>query len=120
MTNLPGRKHVAGGKIVNVFGLNGPSAQLFSQILGIGGKKVMVVSLGSPYLILHYPIIQNYLCTFSTSSTSERAAVKALFGEIRNHARLPITLPGVADRGFAMEWPTVASNIQQKRTPQAQ
>jgi beta-N-acetylhexosaminidase len=116
MTNLPGKKYVAGGKIANVFGLNGQSAQLFSQILGLGGKKVMVISLGSPYLILHYPIIQNYVCTFSTSSTSERAAVKALFGEIHNHARLPITLPGVAVRGFAMEWPTVASTIQEKRT----
>jgi len=111
MTNLPGRKYVAGGKIVKVFGLNGTSAQLFSQILGIGGKKVMVVSLGSPYLILHYPIIQNYVCTFSVSSTSERAAVKALFGEIHNHARLPITLPGVAERGFAIEWPQKAEVI---------
>jgi beta-N-acetylhexosaminidase len=111
MTNLPGRKYVAGGKIVNVFGLNGTTAQLFNQILGIGGNKVMVVSLGSPYLILHYPLIQNYVCTFSISSTSERAAVKALFGEIHNHARLPVTLPGVAEWGFAMEWPQKAGKV---------
>lgn len=111
MTNIPGKKYVAGGKIVNVFGLNGTTAQLFSQILGIGGNKVMVVSLGSPYLILHYPTIQNYVCTFSVSSTSERAAVKALFGEIRNHAKLPVTLPGVAERGFAVEWPQKAGKV---------
>jgi beta-N-acetylhexosaminidase len=111
MTNIPGKKSVAGGKIVNVFGLNGTTAQLFSQILGIGGNKVMVVSLGSPYLILHYPIIQNYVCTFSVSSTSEQAAVKALFGEIRNHARLPVTLPGIAERGFAIEWPQRAMKV---------
>jgi len=112
MTNLPGKKKVAGNKIVKVFGLNGTSAQLFSQILALGGNKVMAVSLGSPYLILYYPIIQNYVCTFSVSSTSERAAVKALFGEIRNSAKLPVTLPGVAARGGAMEWP------QQQRASQ--
>jgi DNA-binding CsgD family transcriptional regulator len=43
MTDLPGRKFIARGKIVNVLGLNGKSAQLFSQILGIGGNTVMVV-----------------------------------------------------------------------------
>jgi beta-N-acetylhexosaminidase len=105
MTNVPGRKYVVNGRIVNVFGLNGPYAQLLSEIVRIAGKKLMAVSLGSPYLILHYPMIQSYSCTFSTSSTSERAAVRALFGEIRNRARLPITLPGVAERGFAIDWP---------------
>jgi beta-N-acetylhexosaminidase len=105
MTNLPGRKAVAGGRIVNVFGMTGICAEVFGQILEIGGKKVIVVSFGSPYLILHYHSIQNYVCTFSVSSTSERAAVKALFGEIHNHARLPISLPGVANIGFAINWP---------------
>jgi beta-N-acetylhexosaminidase len=107
MTNLPGRRaELVGGRTAPVIGMNGHSAQLFSQILGVGGKKVLVVSLGSPYLILHYPIIQSYVCTFSTSSTSEIAAVKALFGEISNRARLPVTLPGIADRGIAIPWPS--------------
>ncbi len=106
MTNLPGKKDVAHGKIVSVVGLNGQSAQLLSQILGAAGQKAMVVSLGSPYLILKFPMIQNYICTFSISSTSERAAVKALFGEIQNHAKLPVTLPGVANRGYSLPWPS--------------
>ena len=106
LTNLPGRKDVAtGGKVVDVIGLNGQSAELFKQIVSIAGPKAIVVSLGSPYLILRYPNIQNYICTFSISSTSERAAVKALFGEIQNKARLPVSLPGVAERGFAIPWP---------------
>lgn len=105
--NVPGKKvEVAGGKIVDVRGMNGSNAQLFRQVLNIGGKKVMVISLGSPYLILQFPTIQNYACTYSISSTSEIASVKALFGEIRNHARLPVTLPGVADRGVGVMWPT--------------
>lgn len=106
MTNLPGRKDMAaGGKVVDVVGLNGQTAELFRQMVTIAGSKAMIVSLGSPYLILHYPAIQNYICTFSISSTSERAAVKALFGEIQNKAKLPVSLPGVAARGFAIAWP---------------
>jgi hypothetical protein len=39
------------------------------------------------------------------ASTSEISAVKALFGEIQNHATLPITLPDIAPRGFSLSWP---------------
>jgi hypothetical protein len=30
------------------------------------------------------------------------SAVRALFGEIQNHAKLPVTLPGIAARGFSL------------------
>ena len=116
ITNLPGRKYAAGSRVVGVYSLMGPSAQLFSQILSLGGKKVTVVTLGSPYLILHYPIIQNYICTYSTATTSEISAVKALFGEIQNHAKLPVTLPGVAKRGFSLPWPIRQKTAQQVST----
>jgi beta-N-acetylhexosaminidase len=74
--------------------------------VGIVPEKTVVVALGSPYLIENYPKIENYICTFSLVSTAEIAAVKALFGEIQSHAKLPVTLPGVASRGFALPWPT--------------
>jgi len=113
MTNLPGKKDMAaGGQVVNVVGLNGQSAELFRQVVDIAGPRAMIVSLGSPYLILRYAIIQNYVCTFSISSTSERAAVKALFGEIQNKAKLPVSLPGVAERGFAIAWPQKRTGTQ--------
>jgi len=35
--------------------------------------------------------------------TSERAAVKALFGEIPIHGKLPVTLPGIAKRGDGID-----------------
>jgi beta-N-acetylhexosaminidase len=40
---------------------------------------------------------------YSWVPTSERAAVKALFGEIPIHGKLPVTLPGVAKRGDGVE-----------------
>ena len=65
-----------------------------------------MVALGSPYLIANFPQIQNYMCTYAMATTSEISVVRALFGEIQNHAKLPVTLPGVAPRGFSLRWPT--------------
>ena len=88
------------------FGLAGPSGQLLQQVVMIASKKAVVIAFGSPYLIESFPQIQTYICTYAMASTSEISAVKALFGEIQNHAKLPVTLPGVAPRGFYLPWLT--------------
>jgi beta-N-acetylhexosaminidase len=67
--------------------------------------KSAIVAFGSPYLIESFPEIQTYICAYAMASSSEVSAVKALFGEIHNHAKLPVTLPGVAPRGFSLSWP---------------
>jgi hypothetical protein len=59
----------------------------------------IVEPMATPYVIQNYLKIQNYVCTYSLTSTAEIAAVKSLFGEIQNHAKLPVALPGVAERG---------------------
>jgi beta-N-acetylhexosaminidase len=64
----------------------------------------VVIALGSPYLIESLPQIQTYICTYAMAPTSETRAVKALFGEVQNHSKLPVTLPGVAPRGFSLPW----------------
>ncbi|HKV64458.1 MAG TPA: glycoside hydrolase family 3 N-terminal domain-containing protein [Candidatus Acidoferrum sp.] len=94
------------GKYVTYFGLAGPSGKLLSQLLEIAPEKTVVLSLGSPYLIESHPEIKTYVCTYAMASTSEISAVKALFGELQNHAKLPVTLPGIAPRGFSLPWPT--------------
>ncbi len=104
--NHSGVRHItAGGKLLSSFGPLGPCSHLLGQVLATSAKKTVVVALGSPYLILNYPEIETYICTYSMPSTSEISAVRALFGEIQNNAKLPITLPGVAPRGFSLPWP---------------
>ncbi len=100
------------GKLVTSFGLLGPSGHLLQQVLTIAPEKTVVVALGSPYLIESFPEIQSYICTYAMASTSEVSAVKALFGEVQNRAKLPVTLPGVAPRGFSLPWPTKYSQQQ--------
>jgi beta-N-acetylhexosaminidase len=74
-----------------------------------------VIALGSPYFIQSYPQTENYICTYSLTPTAEVSAVKALFGDIQNHAKLPVTLPGVADRGFSLPWPAPVRTSDGKR-----
>ncbi len=99
------RQVMSNGKTSTSFGLLGPSGQLLQRVLEAATDKTVVVALGSPYLIESFPNIQTYICAYAMASTSEISAVKALFGEVQNHARLPVTLPGVAERGFALPWP---------------
>ena len=44
----------------------------------------------------------------------QRTAV-ALFGEIQNHAKLPVTLPSIPSRGFSLPWPTQPEDDKQVR-----
>ncbi len=75
------------------------SAGILRGILASAGDRTVVVALGSPYSILNFPGIKSYVCTYSWVTTSERAAAKALTGEIGISGKLPVTLPGVAKRG---------------------
>lgn len=102
------RQAVINGKSITIFGLLGPSSELLNKIVWAAPEKTMVVSLGSPYLIENYPGIQTYICTYAIASTSEISAVKALFGEIQNDAKLPVTLPGIAPRASSVPWRTQA------------
>jgi beta-N-acetylhexosaminidase len=107
------RHIVADGKLLSSFGPLGPSGHLLEQILTAAADKTVVIALGSPYLIINYPEIRTYICTYSQPSTSEISAVKALFGEIQNHAKLPVTLPGIAPRGFSLPWPAQHQSSEQ-------
>jgi beta-N-acetylhexosaminidase len=53
-------------------------------------------------------MVQNYLCTYSFTTVSELSAIRALFGEIAIRGRLPVTIPGVAQRGEGIDRPQQA------------
>lgn len=100
-----GRQVISRGRVVTAVGLSGGGEEFIDNVLNAGPKKTMVIALGSPYLIGDHPQIQNYICTYSLTPTAEISAVRALFGEIHNHAKLPVSLPGEAPRGFSLPWP---------------
>jgi beta-N-acetylhexosaminidase len=99
---VAGKQIMVNGKLVNTVGLEQASGQLLMQVLDVAAEKTAVVALGSPYLVQNYGAVQNYICTYSNATTSELSAVKALFGELTPHGKLPVTLPGIAERGFSL------------------
>jgi beta-N-acetylhexosaminidase len=63
------------------------------------GKPTVVIGLGSPYLITTFPGAPVWLAEFSTNDVSQRAAVRALFGQVPIQGQIPVSVPGVAKRG---------------------
>jgi len=97
------------GSYTNTVSLDDASAGLLHALLERANAKTVLVSLGNPYLASSFPEVENYICTFSNAPVSEIAAVKALFGEMAIHGRLPVTLPAIAERGTGLDRPAVTA-----------
>ncbi len=100
---VAGKTVKAGGTLRNTVSLADAPAELLRRILTQAGERTVVIALGNPYLAADFPQAQNYMCTFSNSAVSEAAAVEALFGEIKLHGKLPVTIPGYAARGTGLD-----------------
>ena len=103
---VPGRTvRKEGATAVNTISVPDATAALLQSVLQAKREKTVVVSFGSPYFLSDFPQIENYVCAYSNALTSETGVVKALFGEIPFRGRLPVTIPGLAQRGAGMDYP---------------
>jgi beta-N-acetylhexosaminidase len=93
------------GKVGNSVAMADAMGTLLERVLEHAAAKTAVVAMGNPYLASDFPKIENYMCTFSNATVSEIAALKALFGEMAIHGRLPVTIPNVAQRGAGLDRP---------------
>ena len=89
--------------VTNTVGVSDANGTLLQAILDRARQKTVMLAMGNPYLAQDFPAVQNYLCTFSNAGVSELSAVKALFGEVPIRGHLPVTIPGVAQRGIGIE-----------------
>ncbi len=105
-----------GGELKNSVSLGDASAALLRALLEAARDKTAVVSLGSPYVITGFPGIQTYLCTYSSVSSSELSAVKALFGEMPIQGSLPVTIPNIAARGAGIRRPALSAGKMTRRS----
>jgi beta-glucosidase-like glycosyl hydrolase/CubicO group peptidase (beta-lactamase class C family) len=76
------------------------------------GKPVIVAAFGSPYLISSFPDAPTWLAEFSTNDVSQRAAVRAMFGQIPIQGQIPVTVPGTVKRGDGIQLPATAMTLQ--------
>jgi len=103
LSPVSGKQVMVDGQLVNSVGVEGASSELLKQVLDLAAPKTVVVAMGNPYIATSFPAIENYICTFSSVSSSELSAARVLFGELQPRGKLPVTLPGIAARGFS--WP---------------
>src|SRR5580693_1093138 len=76
------------------------------------GKPVVVIAFGSPYLIEGFPDAKTWLAEFSTNDVSQRAAVRALFGQVAMQGQIPVTVPGTVKRGDGLAIPANPMTLQ--------
>jgi len=79
-----------------------PQAQIeLVRRIAAGGSKLVVLSFGSPYVARHFPDVPGYVCAYGDSPACIDAAVEVLFGETEPTGKLPVSIPGLAQRGEA-------------------
>jgi len=64
---------------------------------------VLGISFGNPYLLLSFPDLRTYLVTYGDMPSLQQAAARALLGEIDITGKLPISLPGMYQRGTGIQ-----------------
>lgn len=62
-------------------------------------ERVIVVSLGNPYLIKQFPRVSTYLTTYGVADVLERAGARAALGKSPITGTVPVSLPGFFKRG---------------------
>jgi beta-N-acetylhexosaminidase len=87
-------------------GLPDDQRAFVNQLLA-SGKPCAVLAFGSPYLIERFPAAKTWLAEFSTNDVSQRAAARALFGQVAIGGQIPVTVPGTVKRGDGLR---VAAN----------
>ncbi len=77
------------------------SEGLAEFIAAVGPERpMMVISFGNPYLLAALPDSPGYLIAWGAHEVSQRAAVRALFGQTAISGRLPVSIPpfhGIGD-----------------------
>lgn len=88
------------GSVALLGGLND-----FLKALIQGPTPVALISLGSPYLVRDFAEVSSYAATFSSTTSSELAAAKAILGDISISGKLPVSIPGIAKTGDGLTVP---------------
>ena len=87
---------------INGKALSDEQIKFLINILALN-KKVIIISFENPYILSLIPNTENYICTFSNSKASQRAAVNLLNGSIEPNGRLPVSIPNT-DFKIGFRW----------------
>jgi beta-glucosidase-like glycosyl hydrolase/uncharacterized protein YbbC (DUF1343 family) len=105
-----GRTHVLASVFARVRSGKGrvdmdPSHAALLERLAGAGVPLVVVSYGSPYLLTQMLSVPVYVAAFGPVESSQRAAMRVVFGEVAAGGRLPVTIPGLHAFGHGLDLP---------------
>lgn len=80
---------VSAGK--NDLAIPAPVADAVSSIAA--RKPLVVTAFGNPYVLMQFPHISTYVLAWGQTDVSQRAAARALLGQIPITGKLPISIP---------------------------
>ncbi|MFC1484017.1 glycoside hydrolase family 3 N-terminal domain-containing protein [Candidatus Neomarinimicrobiota bacterium] len=89
----------------------------FIQSLAEKSDRLIMTSFGTPYVIQAFPEVPAYLAAYHYNPLMQHALVGALLGQTAISGRLPITIPGVADRGTGIQLPENPLEIEEPLLP---
>jgi beta-glucosidase-like glycosyl hydrolase len=87
------------------------AARTAVESLAASGARLVGVSFGNPYLAADLPGLATYLAAYGDQPVMQAAVARALFGEAEISGRLPVTIPGVAERGSGIQKPATSRVI---------
>ena len=67
-------------------------------------RRAALVSLGSPYLMRHFPWIDACLCLYGPARVSQESVVRVLSGGLNPSGRLPVSIPGLYPAGWGISF----------------
>jgi len=98
-----------------------PSAQQrYAQMITSLDKPVILVAMGSPYVVAAFPDAGAAITTYGWSAPLQRALAAALTGEIPWRGHLPVTVPGLYPLGHGVDLPALDATLQGPSSPDAE
>ncbi len=88
------------------FGLDVDQAKFLKRLIELTKTKnipLVLISFGTPYLVMEFPDVPVYLCTYGAARVSETAALKVVVGELEPKGKLPITIPKLFKLGDGLQ-----------------
>lgn len=79
-----------------------PEQEKLVKRLHLLNKPMAVIGMRSPYDLLAFPEVNAYLTTYEYTLPALQTAAEIVFGRRKAYGKLPITLPGLYDKGYGI------------------
>lgn len=73
-------------------GINEKHLEFIKNVLKLK-KRVVVMSLGNPYILRDFPEAKTYICSYGSPAVSQKAIIEAILGRVKIEGKLPISIP---------------------------